>query len=870
MVGILALGLSYALVGYISLLLAIPPGYATAIFPSAGIALAALLLWGYRLLPGVFLGSLLLNLWVTLEHSPLTLTNLEFITSASIGATLQALAGAWLVRRFVGFPTTLSKGKDIVSFMILTGPVASIISAIFGVTGLYATGIISLSDYTYSWLTWWIGDTIGVLITVPLILIAFAQPKPLWRGRIYSVALPLLFMLTIIIVLFFWVSELESGKAKADFKEVSNDTHEKLRSSFENYQDSVIYIERFFSSSSNVSRVDFRNFVDHTLNTKPGINGFSWNPIVSETQREQFEKNIREEGFADFKITQRNNQGQLITANNRDEYIPVKYIEPMSGNEKAFGFDVASNSARRAALLQAQLSGKIIATERITLVQENGNQAGFLLSQPVYKGGRHATLEERKKNLIGFVVGVFRVDDIVNAVLQDHSDDQFIVSINDVNTKTSTHLYGPDTSQQFEKAVFKITNTLDVGGRQWRVNYWASPSFLTTHRGWQAWAALASGLVFTSIFGAFLLAMSGRSFQIENLVTRRTAELSGILNSAIEAIMTINENGHIESINPAGEALFGYSSVEISGQSISMIVPELLPQSESESDVSRLFTLSGSRRDSYAVRKDSTRLPVELAISTLDVNDKTLYTVIIHDLTERTKVDRMKDEFISTVSHELRTPLTSIKGSLGLILGGILDKSPEKLKEMLAISYENCGRLEQLINGLLDFNKNQSLDTPLQTSLIEINTLLDKAVLYNQGYADKYGVSYLWKPSEEKSYIHGDENKLMQVLSNLLSNAVKYSTKGAQVEISTHHHNHKVRVSITDTGSGIPLDFQNKVFDKFTQADSSDTRRVGGTGLGMAITKTLIEKHGGHIGFESIPGQGATFYFDLPMVKNSN
>lgn len=865
--GTLPLGLSYAVTGYLSLMLAIPPGYATAIFPSAGIALAALLLWGYRLLPGVFLGSLLLNIWITLEHSSLTLTSLEFAVGAATGASLQALTGAWLIHRFIGFPTTLSKEQDIFRFMILAGPIASIINASFGVTSLYATGIITLSDYGYSWFTWWVGDTIGVLITVPLMLTVFAQPRQLWRGRIKSVALPLILMLTIIISLFLWVSELELEKTQSNFKEVSTDSHEKLRSTFETYQDSVIYIERFFSSSSDISRIDFRHFVAHTLNNKPGINGFSWNPVISSDQRDQFEKSIREEGFAEFKITQRDNKGQLIAATNRDKYIPVKYIEPMTGNEKAFGFDVASNTERRAALLQAKDSGQIIATERITLVQESGQQAGFLLFQPVYKGGRHTTLQERTQNLIGFAVGVFRVDDIVNSVLQDQ--DQIIVSIDDVTAGKNTHLYGAEGSDEFDNALFKMTNTLEIGGRQWRVNYWASQAFLTTHRGWQAWAVLAIGLLFTSILGAFLLAMSGRSYQIENLVAHRTAELRGILNSAIEAIMTINENGQIQSINPAGEALFGYTSAEVSGELISTIIPELKPQSNTENNTSKLLTLSGNRRDSYALHKDSTRIPIELAISTLEINDRTLYTAIIHDLTERTKVDRLKDEFISTVSHELRTPLTSIKGALGLIMGGVLDSSPEKMKEMLSISYENCGRLERLINDLLDFNKHQSLETPLQISPIEINALLEKALLSNQGYADKYDVSYSWKPAEEKIYINGDEHKLMQVLSNLLSNAVKYSNKGAQVVISTTHNTHEIRVSITDTGSGIPLEFQDKVFEKFTQADSSDTRRVGGTGLGMAITKTLIEKHGGRIGFDSTPGQGSSFYFDLPIIKIS-
>ena len=833
--------------------------------------MAALLIWGYRLLPGVFLGSILLNLWITLEHASLTLTSVEFAVSAAIGASLQALAGAWLVHRFIGLPTTLSRETDIFKFMILAGPLASIINASIGVTSLYATGIITPSDITYSWFTWWVGDTIGVLITVPLMFIAFGQPKQLWRGRINSVALPLIFMLTIIISLFFLVNKLELEKTQFDLKEVSIDTHQKLRSTFESYQDSVIYIERFFSSSSAISRVDFHNFVAHTLNKKPGINGFSWNPIISNEERDQFEKNIQSEGFTDFNITERDNKGLLITATKRNKYIAVKYIEPMAGNKKALGFDVASNAERRAALFQATQSGQIIATERITLVQEKGNRAGFLLFQPVYKGGRHATIKEHEENLMGFAVGIFRVDDIVNAVLKDNYQDKIIVSIDDVTGGNTTHLYGPEETELFDNALFKMTDTLEIGGRQWKVNYWATPTFLTNHRSWQAWAVLTVGLLFTSILGAFLLAMSGRSYQIENLVALRTAELRGILHSAIETIITINENGQIESINPAGEALFGYTSAEISGKLIGKIIPELLPQTKTKNDTSNLLALSGHRFDSSATHKDRTKISIGLAISALLINDKTLYTAIIHDLTERTKVDRMKDEFISTVSHELRTPLTSIKGSLGLIMGGILDSSPEKIKKMLIISYENCGRLERLINDLLEFNKNQSLDTPLQISSIDVNVLLEKAVLSNQGYADKYDVFYVWKPSQETLYINGDENKLMQVLSNLLSNAVKYSTKGEQVVISTQRHNDNVvRISIADTGSGIPTEFQDKVFEKFTQADSSDTRRVGGTGLGMAISKSIVEKHGGHIGFDSTPRQGSTFYFDLPIVQLSS
>jgi PAS domain S-box-containing protein len=864
---VLTLCISYAIVGRLALMLAMPPGYTAAIFPSAGIAVAALLIWGNRLWPGVFLGSVLLNIWISTELAPLTLAGLEVAVSAATGAALQALTGAWLVRRFIGFPTTLSKEQDIFWFMLMAGPLACMINASFGATSLYATGTITLSNYAYSWFTWWVGDTIGVLVTAPLIFIAFAHPRQIWWGRRTAVAFPLLFILTGVILLFIWVSKWQWERTQFDLKEASSHTHEKLRASFASYIDAVASIERFFSSSSQVTREQFRTFVEYTLLTKSGVKGLSWNPVIQKNQRAEFEKTVREEGFPGFHITDRDSEGQLVTAANRDEYIVVRYIEPMKSNGKAIGFDVASNPDRRKALLQARDSGHAVATVRIALVQEGGEQAGFLLFHPVYDGA-HNTDEERRRNLKGFTVGVFCVSDIIDAVLLDQTRNDVVVGIYDESAEENTHLYGPEDPAQFANALFKVTDTLEVGGRRWTVKFWPSPNYLASHRGWQAWAVLAGGLLFTSILSAFLLAMTGRAYQIENLVARRTAELSGILSTAIEAIITVGENGTVESINPAGEALFSYTAAELFGQPISMIIPEFFIKSGARMGGTKFQTIVENRRDSYAVRKGKTRVPIELAISTLLTADRILYTAIIHDLTERTKMNRMKDEFISIVSHELRTPLTSIKGALGLLAGGALVNNPEKTKSMLGISYQNSERLEILINDLLEINKIQSMEAQFQMRPIRINTLINEALHSNQGYADNHGVSYLWQPSEDGDvYANGDENKLIQVLSNLFSNAVKYSPKAAQVVISTRHNDNEIRVLISDSGPGIPFEFQNKVFEKFTQADSSDTRRVGGTGLGLAIAKSIIEKHGGHIGFDSTPGHGSTFYFDLPILR---
>ena len=804
-----------------------------------------------------------------MELAPLTLAGLQVAVSATTGATLQALAGAWLVRRIIGFPTALGKERDIFLFLLVAGPVACLLNASFGVTSLFATGIIAESDFAYSWFTWWVGDVFGVMITAPLMFIAFARPRQLWRTRRTSIAIPLFAMLSGVILLFIWVSKWEVDRTQFDFREAASDTAGKLRASFDNYFDAVASIERFYASSMHIDREEFHSFVEGILPSKPGIQGLSWNLVVLRDQRDNFEKTVREEGFPGFRITERDSEGNLVTAASRDEYIVVNYIEPMTGNEAAFGFDVASNSDRIKALNQARDSGKAVATARIALVQEHDNQAGFLFFHPVYKGP-HSTQQERRQNLMGFAVGVFRIGDIVDAALRGQNQDKIVVGIYDESALDNSHLYGPVDHQQFSNALFEWSAPLVIGGRHWTVSFMPSALYLDSNRGWQAWAIMAAGLICTSLLGAFLLAMTGRSYQVEKLVARRTAELSGILSTAIEAIITMDDNGMIESINPAGEALFGYSSAELFRKHISTIIPEFFASSDSGQDHTKASSTTGNRCDSVAVRKDSARVPIELAISTLSISDRTLYTAIIHDLTERTKINRMKDEFISTVSHELRTPLTSIKGVLGLIMGGVLDSDPEKSKSMMAVSYQNIERLELLINDLLDINKFESTDNPLQLEKTSINTLIEKAVLSNQGYAEKYCVSYLWQPSEHNDvYINGDENKLIQVLFNLLSNAVKYSPKDAQVVISTSLSDNEVRVSISDSGPGIAPEFQDRVFERFTQEDSSDTRRVGGTGLGMAITKSIIEKHGGRIGFDSTPGQGSTFYFELPIANTT-
>nr|WP_158651702.1 ATP-binding protein [Marinobacterium profundum] len=340
-----------------------------------------------------------------------------------------------------------------------------------------------------------------------------------------------------------------------------------------------------------------------------------------------------------------------------------------------------------------------------------------------------------------------------------------------------------------------------------------------------------------------------------------------LLDAVGEGIYGLDLDGRVTFSNPAACQLLGYRADELLGAHMgALIQPGVQDMASKGSGAEGLDEVLRVTDQEFSYR-DGTSYPVEYTRTPLKKDGLVVGTVVVfNDVSERKKIERMKDEFISTVSHELRTPLTSIKGALGLIVGNKLGEVPAPAQHMLKIAYDNSHRLEQLINDLLDINKIQLTDNSFQLHPISIETLIDSAVASMQGYADKYGVQIVWQPAEgANTPVLGVEGRLMQVMSNLLSNAIKYSPGAGEVLIESRVLGERVRVSVTDKGPGIALEFQKRIFEKFSQEDSSDTREKGGTGLGLAITKEIVEKHGGTLNCNSTPGEGACFSFELPL-----
>jgi signal transduction histidine kinase len=252
----------------------------------------------------------------------------------------------------------------------------------------------------------------------------------------------------------------------------------------------------------------------------------------------------------------------------------------------------------------------------------------------------------------------------------------------------------------------------------------------------------------------------------------------------------------------------------------------------------------------------------------MPLGQRRMFVAFVRDITKRKYHERLKGEFVATVSHELRTPMTSIAGSLGLLMGGAAGQLPDPAKRLLGIAHSNSQRLVRLINDILDIEKIESGKLTLFSEPMPMDELVNESMKLNQGFADRYKVRLVATGLASEVRVNADRKRLLQVMTNLISNAAKFSPADGSVDIEMRQVNDRIVViSVGDRGKGIPEDFRNRIFGRFAQADSADTRAKGGTGLGLAICKRLIEMMDGTIGFSDRPGGGTSFWFELPMHK---
>ena len=365
--------------------------------------------------------------------------------------------------------------------------------------------------------------------------------------------------------------------------------------------------------------------------------------------------------------------------------------------------------------------------------------------------------------------------------------------------------------------------------------------------------------------------------EAEQALHMATRQRELILESVGDGIYGIDLDGRLTFINQAGAVALGYTPEQLIGLDLHEVIhhshADGIPYSKSTDPILQALRRCESIRmhDEVFWRHDGTAFPVEYSANPLLENGTISGMVVaFQDISERRRLERMKDEFISTVSHELRTPLTSLRASLGLISSGTLDKRPEKQRQMIDMAIGNSDRLIRLVNDILDFEKVQKGKLSFDRQPLEVVDLLRRAA--DVAYAAASQANIAVRVDAPPVKVMADEERILQVLNELVTNAIKFSAPDTTIRLSAQPRggddeaSPEVCFTVEDQGRGIAPEKLDRIFERFHQGDGSDSRALGGTGLGLALCRSIVQQQGGRIWAESTPGCGSRFHFMLPSA----
>lgn len=557
----LAVILLYALTGHLGLIFAVPPGYATAIWPASGIALGALLVWGLRVLPGIFIASYLLNFYVSYVNCgnneiSCVIWFVGLITGT--GAVLQALFGWWLVKKTVGIENPLHLPKDILLFSLLTGLLSCVIASAIGNLGLYFMGTIQAENLAMSWFTWWVGDSIGVLIFTPVFLILFAQPAALWGSRLVPILLPLCLTFFVVFLGHLFYNQSEIRHIQSKFTELTYSNLSRLIDKLKFTLDTEKAVVHLIAQAEELNEKDFNQLASLLLRGNAYVQSIHWAPKI--TDRKGFESKYP------FQIVGNDSVNQNAV------YYPVLFS---ISNIKPFfskGDDLLSNQdfvnflknreieRHRSFFVTFTPSKELDKVYSVSVVSRNNEITGYLLVQ------------------------------IDWSKLFNDSFNNFLQYSNLGFKKISAGNYQDLTFTIYNKnlvaAYTEFVNTsLDFkfAGARWIVLARSSSSYFSHEYTSLVWSSLITSLFFCVMMNIILFILYGQRYLIEFIANARTLQLQEereksklLYNATSEGVLWVDMSYNISFVNPAAEALLGYESDALNNQSISKIFVEPL------------------------------------------------------------------------------------------------------------------------------------------------------------------------------------------------------------------------------------------------------------------------------------------------------
>jgi len=912
--------LAYALSGGLALFLAGPPAYASPLYPAAGLALVAVLVYGRAALWGVLLGALVISGSLAALRDAPGLASAALPVVISLGAVLQAVISAALVRRHVSQPLVLDAPRDMLRFALLGGVLGCMASASVATLALLALGNLPPAAASSIWLTWWLGDTLGVLIAAPLALVLVGRPREDWRPRGRTLAVPLLAALALLAAGLLELGRLDKERVRAAFERDAD----RLAAAAESRLAVPIHALQAQHSSalvrSPLDQSSLEQAAGWWLTQQPSsLLAMGYSERVSLERLAAFEAAARDDGLADYRVFDRDG-GQARAADG--EVVAVRRIAPVDGNRGALGVNALSIPAARAAILATRASGQPAVSQGFRLTQAVGDETGVVIYQALYSGsgggssggsgvGALADAAARSARFRGVIFVTVPTERALAGLATAAQSHMRWCLVDADSAAARRRLAGPVGCEASvaQPGALAAMRPLNLGGRALELRIAADPGAMRAERE-GAWLLSLVGLAAVSLLGALLLTVTGHTRRTERAVHSGTADLRreireraaaeaalreseerlrSILNHAPLGVMFLDPQGHVIDCNPRFAAMVGSTPAQMRGVAVSEHLhadelPRILGLRRALLEGAATCVLEPLRLRNVTGEETMVRV----STSALRSPDGRLLRMVgvVEDITEHLRLldseralqraeaaNLAKSEFLSRMSHELRTPLNAMIGFaqlLGLERENGLAPQPREWAQQI----QRAGwHLLEMINETLDLARIESGAVKLETAPLALAPLVATCRAMVATPAAQRGIRIEEKFGPEASAVLADPMRLRQVLTNLLSNAVKYNVDGGLVTLTTRRRSLRsdegqgdvIEIAVADTGLGMTAEQQAALFQPYNRLGRENSP-IEGTGIGLVISRRLAELMNGTLHAESEAGRGSTFTLCLPAA----
>ncbi|TGL86223.1 response regulator [Leptospira congkakensis] len=743
--------LLYLFIGKLSLNLSSIDGYSTPVWPPAGLALGFALLFGNRVWPALFLGAYFTNT----TYLPSSESWIEFLISnpqnitISLGNSTSAILGAYFLKKYSDPKLNIFQFHEIVIFFTFAGPITAFISSVIGSFSLYYFKIIYFELLFQTWLTWWMGDSIGIIIFTPLIILIwkwYLGEEKLVRLVVFATATMSTFIFTLSV--FFltrnWEKKFVNYRIKSDGQIISSAIENRL---FETLR-VVKALGSFIALTENLNRDFFEKFSKGIIDDENSVAALSWDPLIQKSARFTNEQKLKKDYPESIGISIKSDQ-KIIPSPENEEYVFIRYIYPYPENKQAIGFNLLSDPVRKETLHRASKRQGVDITGKIKLVQNLENNLGFLVFYPV----------TRRNGESGFAAAAIRLTSVLDHTLVGNDQNHLCIKIEERNDPFHIEILSKDCSNIEEKMFsdFFYEHPIVIGSHVLHVKVIATKEYFQKNLTNASRFILIISSLMTGLLGILLLIIMGKEKSIQNIVEKRTFELE--------------------------------------------------------------------------------------------------------------KANRVKSEFLANMSHEIRTPMNGVLGMLTLLEQTKIDLEQ---KDYLDNAKKAVLSLLTIINDILDVSKleNKKLETdPKPTNIHKLCKDLIQLFLSD---ARKKNLEFYVNISnlDPNLYAMVDENRLRQILINLIGNALKFTFVGSlSLDVKISEDRKYIMFTVKDTGIGISPENISRLFNRFVQLEDSRTKKFEGSGLGLYISKQLVNLLGGEIEVQSVLNVGSSFQFTIPFEE---